>query len=290
MTGGKWGDDEPGRRPESRGDIDCLYLSSGAGDYVPRYYAQVRIDFSDVRTGFRASIDLAKAVDLSTGAAELPWVDDMTVDVDPSRIGTSLPEGALPRPLPAFVDAPFLSLMETQCVRYLLRSFAVCIYRNSELGVWSASGEAVPEFVARCLELAEGPMRGELDRLRDRYNRRFEQLREKYALASGSEDLAEARLQSRSRDLFSRFSERIAGLFLRGDLPPLPAAASPTRTAGSEQEERLRGLEGDARREVAALRAQYEEKAGALDEYRLHPNLKDIHFVRSGVLWMLRGA
>ena len=61
MTGGKWGDDEPGRRPESCGDIDCLYLSSGAGDYVPRYFAQVRIDFSDVRTGFRASIDLAKA-------------------------------------------------------------------------------------------------------------------------------------------------------------------------------------------------------------------------------------
>ncbi|NLV31713.1 MAG: hypothetical protein GXY47_11240 [Acidobacteria bacterium] len=286
MTGGKWGDDEPGRRPESRGDIDCLYLSSGAGDYVPRYFAQVRIDFSDVRTGFRASIDLAKAVDLSTGAAELPWVDDMAVDVDPSRIGTSLPEGALPRPLPAFVDAPFLALMETQCVRYLLRAFAVRIYRNSELGVWSASGEALPEFVDRCLELAEGPMRGELDRLRDRYNRRLEQLREKCALPSGSEDLEEARLQSRSRDLFSRFSERIARLFLRGDLPPLPAAASD----GSEQEERLRGLERDARREIAALRAQYEEKARALDEYRLHPNLKDIHFVRSGVLWMPRGA
>jgi hypothetical protein len=30
----------------------------------------------------------------------------------------------------------------------------------------------------------------------------------------------------------------------------------------------------------------YEEKARSLDEYNLHPNPKDIHFVRSGVLWM----
>lgn len=296
MTGGRWGDELPGRRPESRGDIDCLYLSSGGGDYEPRYYAQVRIDFNDVRTGFRSTIDLARAVKLSRGAAELPWVEEMTIGVDPSRTVSTLPGDARLCPLPDFVDAPFLALMETQFVSYLLRAFAVRIYRNSELGAWSASGEARADFLARCLELAEGPMRSELDLLRDRYNRRLEQLREKYAPAGRAEDLESARLESRNRDLFSRFSERIAGLFLRGDLPPGPvaapgpAAARAGESAGPEQEERLQGLEASARREVAGLRAQYEEKARALDEYLLHPNLKDIHVVRSGVLWMPRGA
>jgi hypothetical protein len=290
MTDGRWGDEQPGRRPESCGDIDCLYLPSGGGDYEPRYYAQARIDFNDVRTGFRATIDLARAVELSRGAAELPWVEEMTVEVDPSRTVSSPPGEARLSPLPGHVDAPFLKLMETQFVGYLLRSFAVRVYRNSDLGAWSASGETRADFLARCLELAEGPVRSELDLLHDRYNRRLEQLRKKYAPAGRAADLDSARLESRNRDLFSHFSERIVGLFLRGEIPPGSAAVRAGESAGSEQEERLQGLEDAARREIDGLRARYEEKAHAIDEYLLHPNLKDIHVVRSGVLWMPRGT
>ena len=205
MTDGRWGDEQPGRRPESCGDIDCLYLSSGGGDYEPRYYAQARIDFNDVRTGFRATIDLARAVELSRGAAELLGRRD---DHDPSRTVSSPPGEARLYPLPDYVDAPFLALMETQFVGYLLRSFAVRVYRNSDLGAWSASGETRADFLARCLELAEGPVRSELDLLRDRYNRRLEQLRKKYAPAGRAADLDSARLES-GQGLFS--TERIVG-------------------------------------------------------------------------------
>jgi hypothetical protein len=53
-----------------------------------------------------------------------------------------------------------------------------------------------------------------------------------------------------------------------------------------ELEEQLISVELDARRAIAKLEDSYAEKARSIDEYILHPNLKDIHFVRSCILWM----
>ena len=58
-----------------------------------------------------------------------------------------------------------------------------------------------------------------------------------------------------------------------------------------EMEERLLSLELEAQHAIAGLwRFLYREKARSVDEYILHPNLKDIHLVRSCILWMPAGA
>jgi hypothetical protein len=54
----------------------------------------------------------------------------------------------------------------------------------------------------------------------------------------------------------------------------------------TELEERLRSLEVEARQAIKNLQESYQEQSQALDEYILHPNPKDIHFVRSCILWM----
>jgi hypothetical protein len=41
--------------------------------------------------------------------------------------------------------------------------------------------------------------------------------------------------------------------------------------------------------EISKLSDSFNEKASAVDEYILHPNLKDIHLVRSCILWMPKG-
>ena len=42
----------------------------------------------------------------------------------------------------------------------------------------------------------------------------------------------------------------------------------------------------EAKEVIAELWDSYEEKARSVDEYILHPNLKDIHIVRSCILWI----
>jgi len=165
------------------------------------------------------------------------------------------------------------------------------VYRNFALSVYSNSGESRAEFAGRCLELCDVPMRKELDSLHEVFNRRLEQTKEKYLGADEPVGLELARTQSQNKDIFSSYSERIAELFLRGE-SRLTSTAEASRHSPrmQELEERLLSLELEAQQAIAKLRASYEENARALDEYILHPNLKDIHFVRSCILWMPKKA
>ena len=102
-----------------------------------------------------------------------------------------------------------------------------------------------------------------------------------------AEDLENARADSRDKNIFSQASEKIDDLFVRADrsLSPNSDASQQPRDM-RELEERLVSLELEAQKEIEKLFHSYAEKARAIDEYILHPNLKDIHFVRSCILWM----
>jgi hypothetical protein len=275
--------------------VNCLYYAVYPEirkvEYVPYFYAEVRIDFNDVRTGLRETFSLNKALEIYSSTADLLWIKDMVQDVDPQKMVSSAPEGARIGSLPEYVDANFISHMETQFVQYLLRSFATELYRNSALNVYSNSGESGSEFIGRCSDLFDGPRRRELDLLQDVFKRRLEQLKEKYLVSEEAMGLERARIESQNKDIFSRYSDRIAGLFLVSRFASAQSVMSFHNSPGmSELEERLAALGIEAQNAIAKLINSYDDKARALDEYILHPNLKDIHFVRSCILWMPKKA
>jgi hypothetical protein len=256
-------------------------------EYSPYFYAEARIDFNDVRTGLRETVSLSKALEIYSTNAEMLWVEDMIRDVDMDGIRTSRPESVRLGGLPDFVDSSFVSRMETQFVQYLLRSFVTRVYRNYTLNLYSQAGESSEEFAGRCFELLEGPRRKELDLLHDVFARRLEQTKEKHLLVDEPARLELAKAESQKRNIFFQYSEMIAELFLKGEVDSNAAQETPPPlTEMADLEERLIFLEREARQEIAKILDAYREKARVLDEYILHPNPKDIHFVRSGVLWM----
>lgn len=272
--------------------VKNLYLvpegpETSCAEYGPYFYAEIRIDFGDVRTGFQNTVSLCKALDIHAHHADAYWVDDMIHEVDPRRIQGLPPDSAGQLRLPEFVDGAFIARMETQYMQYLLRSCEARIYRNFELSAYSGFGESRDDFIARCRDMLEVPMRRALDQLRDRFNRRLEQLKEKYVSSDVSRGMDMPQAESRNRDIYGHYAERIATLFLKGDPGDnVTAAMADAARSMPELEERVTGLEREARRAVIELRESFEEKSRLLDEYILHPNLKDIHFVRSGILWM----
>lgn len=287
--------------PQPTDELKSLYLEpENPGlretDYFPYFYVEARIDFNDVRTGFRHTISLSKALDIYSNDAELLWVEDMIRDVDLQKASVNIPDSVLLSPLPDFVDADFLSRMETRFIQYLLRSFAATVYRNYALNIYSFAGETRGDFARRCFELLEGPKRNELDLLHDVFKRRLEQTRGKFLMAGESLalDLAGeplglelAKNESQNKSIFFQYSERIDEHFLRGEVQPDSGSEALRYTPSMQElEERLMSLELEARQEIKKLHDSYEEKTRSLDEYKLHPNPKDIHFVRSGVLWM----
>jgi len=256
-------------------------------EYSPYFYAEARIDFNDVRTGLRETVSLSKALEIYSANAENLWVEDMIRDVDMGRIRTSRPGSVRLGRLPDFVDSSFVARMETQFVQYLLRSFVTKVYRNYALNLYSQAGESGEEFAGRCFELLEGPRRKELDLLHDVFARRLEQTKEKHLLVDEPAGLELAKAESQKRNVFFQYSENIAELFLKGAVDSSTDQPAPTPlTEMADLEERLIFLEREARQEIATILDAYKEKARVLDEYILHPNPKNIHFVRSGVLWM----
>jgi hypothetical protein len=253
----------------------------------PFFCAEARIDFNDVRTGFRETVSLSKALEIYSDKADLLWTDDMIWDIDLARTSASAPDGVRLQALPEFVDAAFLSQMENQFSQYLLRSFEVKIYRNFDLNLYSFSGESQSDFCKRCLELFDGPRRQELDRLREVFIRKLEQAKQKYLKPGEGGELEQAKSESRNRDAFFRCLERISEIFSKAESSLRPVFDPPISPAGPQElDERLFSLESEANHAVGQVADFYDSKARAVDEYILHPNLKDIHFVRSCILWM----
>ena len=256
-------------------------------EYVPFFYIEARIDFNDVRTGFSSMISLSKAIELHSFSADLPLVEDMVRDIDLQNTSSAMPDSARLSRLPDFVDDAFMSQMESQFVRYLLNSFKSRVYRNFELDVYSNAGESLSGFTARCMELLDGARRRDSDNLHEVYNRKLGQIEQKYLNESSLDDFEVARTASRNRDIFSDYLERIAQLFLQSKPVLNPDENGSQKTRSSlELEERLMSLAVEAKEVIAELWDSYEEKAQSVDEYILHPNLKDIHIVRSCILWM----
>ena len=256
-------------------------------ELLPHFYVEARVDFNDIRTGLRETVSLCRALEIYSDNADLLWAGDMIREVDPRSVVAAKPDCASLGRLPGFVDANFISRMEARFIEYLLSSFEAKVYRNFTLGIYSFSGESPEDFIRRCRELLDAPMRRELDRLRESFNRRMEQLTCKYLRDDDSDRLEEARVVSQNRDIFNRCSERIASFFVRAGLGPRPAAELPRRSPDAQElEERLLALQSEVQQEDSNLENSYADKARSIDEYIVHPNLKDIHFVRSCILWM----
>lgn len=280
-----------GQRSASN-SIQYLYCAmedaQGAGiEYVPFFYVEARIDFNDVRTGFSSMISLSRAIELHSFSADLPLVEDMVREIDLQNTSSSMPDSARLSRLPDFVDEGFMSQMETQFVRYLLNSFKSRVYRNFELDVYSSAGESLSDFTARCLELLDGARRRDSDNLYEVFNRKLGQIEQKYLNESAPENFEVARMASQNRDIFSDYLEKIAGLFLQSKpvLNPNEDGSQNPRSS-LDLEERLMSLAVEAKEVIAELWDSYKEKARSVDEYILHPNLKDIHIVRSCILWI----
>ncbi len=256
-------------------------------EFVPFLYVEARIDFNDVRTGFRETVSLKKALEFFYDA-ELLWTDDMIREVDPEKIGIAAPSGIRLKALPEFVDEEFISKTELQFIQYLMSRFETKVYRNSILNIYSSAGELLNQFTNRCRESFDGVMRQELELQHEVYNRKLRQIKQKYL--GYEDDPRESEIineDSRNRDVFSRISERFAELFLSAEFSLRPVSGPFRNLQGAmELEDRLLSLELEAQQAIAKLWDSYVEKAQSIDEYILHPNLKDIHLVRSCILWL----
>jgi len=248
------------------------------------------VDLKDVRSGLHQTHSLNKILSIYPVYAESHWTDDAVLSVDPERIERAVPADAKLESLPAFVDEDFISRIENQFVNYLLRQFKAKALRNYALMVFSSPGESPEDFTSRCADLLNEPFRKELHHLNEVFGRRLEQIRQKYIEEHIPDDFEFTKSVTENRNRLHAASESMEEMFSTTELnlespPDPPRLRANPRT---DLEERLQSLEIEAYRRIAEILKEYQEKACNNDEYIIHPNLKDIHLVRTCILWMPR--
>jgi hypothetical protein len=280
----------------SRG-IKQLFFRSAAPDsaewYAPHFYFETRIDYADVRSGYHMTSGLNEVLDIRPYDADLIWTRDMVRSVDPKAIHISCPQGAKLSKLPEYVTDDFFRRIESQYLSFLLRHAEVRVFRNFALSTYSYPGETCGDFRMRCLDLLSEPFRGELDLLRDVVNRRLERIEQKSVDRDRAGEFESDRKMSQDRNRLHAAAEGIAELFLQTELTmdTIAASGAPSLDVSHpDLEHSLEALEIDVHRDIRRLLNVYQEKVQNIDEYILHPGLKDLHLVRKSILWMPAGV
>ena len=219
------------------------------------------------------------------------WTRDMLLPVDSSFVESGFPETQKLRKLPEFVDESYLSRMESLFLSSLIRYFEIKVYRNYELRIYSNPLESLEDFKKRCIDMLSEAFRRELYDLQHVFVRKLEQVREKYQRASQGFDpgldFEAVKVASHWKSRMHQTSERITDLFLGTELNLQDASDSPPpRAAATDLDQRLLALEIAAGQEIQRLLHRYQIMVQTIDDYTIHPNLKDIHLVRTCILWM----
>jgi hypothetical protein len=278
------------------GKIKHLYLypssPTGGQEYAPSVYLEARVDFADVRSGCHMTYGISSVLDLVPFDGDLLWTRDMVRTVDPAALQTSAPPQAKLRRLPEFVNEEFFARIETQYLTYLLRYTELRIYRNFVLNAYSQPGESRQEFQDRCLEVFNDAFRGDMDTVHEIMNRRLERIEQRYLRQDKTGEFESDRRMAQARSKLHALAEKMTELFLEKELsleekilvPRLPDPARP------DLDQSLEALEIDVRLEIQRLIHSYREKVTNIDEYIVHLNLRDLHLVRTCILWIPEGT
>jgi hypothetical protein len=117
-------------------DIENLYLTpeaprKAATEYFPCVYIEADIDFNDVRTGYKGTVKLARALKIYDSHAVPGWSEEIIHDADIDRIQETQPRSARLCQPPEFMDVEFINSVKKRYIEYLTRTWKKILYRNS---------------------------------------------------------------------------------------------------------------------------------------------------------------
>ncbi len=243
-----------------------------------RLLFEVKLDLQDVRSGQRFSETLhLKAEWLPDG--DLEWSRDMVAGVDAARLEEIEAPGAVPAPSGAVAE---------KLISYLVRHHRLEIFRNYELGLYSAPAETRPDFVERCREALREEKESEMKKLREVFLHRFFEFEQKLKSEIRDGDLdreLKTRVLTRLDELFSEGRDGLSRWFVReSDL--IGEHDLVWKLKGDpEFQERIDALRADLAARFNEISSKFEEKAASVEQYQIPIQRSAIDVIGVGILW-----
>jgi hypothetical protein len=266
--------------------------------YRPRLLAQAMVRYSHTKS--RLSHDVAYTR-LSEWPSEEGYVDWDTAVSDMAA------EDLAPRPSQDAVFAPLPSGVTARTLQALRREFADHIYGQERLTIWhnptlklySKPGETENQFLRRCRRAAQEARDAAVEKLRDRYETKFDRLEDRLRREERELSDDEAEYEARKREEWLSAGESILG-FLGGRRSSRAISIQSRKRRLTEKakldieesEEEIQDLE----EQIADLEAEWQEKETeenerwaqaiqAIEPLEIRPTRAGVRVEHFGLAW-----
>jgi len=276
--------------------------TKGSLVYEPALLASATVGFVDRKRKVDEEKQVCLLVQPGDLGAAVDWENADPVELDVRQLEEQ-PEpdavfGAVPSELST---AAKVKALANDFAAYLYAEERLDLYHNSKLKLYSEPGESEKEFKIRAQQMAREQRDAEVDKLRDKYEKKLDRLEER--LSREELGLAEDRAdyEGRKREELLSAGESVVGMlgiFGRRSSRGLSTAARKRRLTtkaladvkGSEEQiARLKAETDDMRREMEKeaedVADQWADVAEDLETYAVKPRRSDVNVQLVSVAW-----
>ena len=225
----------------------------------------------------------------------------MYVDYDDRDFTTTEPNDAVyVIPEGDIAAASYWRSAESALKDYLYRGRKLTIWKNPTLKVYSRVRETRDDFLARCDNLAQDQADTETAKLRDKYERRLDTIRNQLAAAERRAEELQVDLQgSRQQEIIDGASSVINILLGKRSTRSVTGSAR-SRSARRSKEARLQSaqakaedkyadlqeLEAELLEELEEINDRWEEAGTEIEEFDVGLEKTDIQIAAISLVWM----
>ena len=227
------------------------------------------------------------------------WEDWLSEQINPD----ALDRDPAPQARFAALDAPFdnartLRSIKTDFLDWVYHETEIMVRANEKLKVYAGPEVSQAEFRRMCAEAAREKRDAEMDKIRDRYERKLDTIenrlhREERELEQDRAELSQRKLEEMGTHaenllgLFSRRSRRLSSsLAKRRMTERAEADVEESEEAIKDYKRQIADLEQELAEKLAEIQHKWAEIADDMTEIPVRPYKKDILLDLFGVAWM----
>jgi hypothetical protein len=270
--------------------------------YEPALLASATVSFVDRKRKVDEEKQVALLVPPGDLGAAVDWENADPVDLDVGQLEEQPEPAAVFGPVPSELStATKVKALAKDFASYLYAEERLNLYHNPKLKLYSEPGESEKEFKIRAQQVAREQRDAEVDKLRDKYQKKLDRLEER--LSREELELADDRAdyEGRKREELLSAGESVVGMlgiFGRRSSRGLSTAARKRRLTtkalsdvkeSQEQIARLKAETEEMRREmegeVEDLAGQWADVVEDLETYAVKPRRSDVNVQLVSVAW-----
>lgn len=264
--------------------VEQLFVYGGTGKYRPFVLAEGIITHIESRSGTHHQTARSYVAPIAADGRVL-WQEASQVDAEKLDLH-AVPESSRHTDAGGTVEMVRRNLERSQdgFRQFLEENERLSIFHNPAFGLYSEPAETRAAFIERCMEVADGQLEDQQERLESTFRRRIDQLRERSEREQRAIDEDETLPRSEKKEVNVAWGQALYNI-TTGRTTAVADAASASSVREGDYLENIALMQKAWDRELQSLREELHAKARSIEEMAIVPTSKNIEITKYLILW-----